>query len=550
MLSVMELFIIIALHLLMMVQSSEGPNMKVSPDVVRESKSVHLNCESPADVTVIQCYFYANGEKYKDIKLSPSCDLSLTGAEVLLWTGLKSPVSLDIACYYTTDVSGVLKPSDHSPPVTLTILDDLIKPIISVDDIASTLSISCLIPESDRNDFTCNLYTEDGPLRHRRHSHRTQSGDHCVFFISLSEIFTHKQTVNRHLSCDYSFRTDPEMNLTSPRSDLYTIRGFPQAVLRVSPSVITDTVQMNCLNRESLNMDTCFFTVDGMESNMKESRSCHLSLTESDIIHWSGGQRSSIIITCYYTVFKSQVLLPSPQSEPVTVAVWKLFKAVLTASSSVITDTDTVQIDCKNRDNLKMDTCFFIIDRSRMQEERSCQLSLTGYDIIHGSGGQRSSVSITCFYSGQSHGFESSPHSDPVTVTVQKMWIKILSGAVCSVFVLTGLICLWRCVCKNRKKRQGPAVETCVSGPEESFSMITSVPDTSHQRGLKHPQSLQDSKSGPLLITLFKPTDDLDNTQQKMGFTEDNENVYHMYCTIQDNDVNVDDGDQHYSMAF
>ncbi|KAA0707441.1 hypothetical protein E1301_Tti021537 [Triplophysa tibetana] len=67
-----------------------------------------------------------------------------------------------------------------------------------------------------------------------------------------------------------------------------------------------------------------------------------------------------------------------------------------------------------------MDSCFFIIDRSRMQEERSCQLSLTGYDIIHWSGGQRSSVIITCFYSGQSHGFESSPHSDPVTVTVQR----------------------------------------------------------------------------------------------------------------------------------
>ncbi|KAA0707439.1 hypothetical protein E1301_Tti021535 [Triplophysa tibetana] len=422
MLSVMELFIIVALHLLMTVQSSEAPNMKVSPDVLRESNSVHLNCESPADVTVFQCHFYANGEKYKDIKLSSSCDLSLTGAEVLLWTGLKSPVSLHINCYYTVNMNGMSKPSDHSPPVTLTILDALIKPIMTVDDSASMISISCEIRMSVRTDVTCNLYTEDGPLRHRRHSQRTQSGEHhCLFYISLSEIFTHKQTVNRHLSCDYSVRTDPEMNLISPRSDLFTIRGFPQAVLRVSSSVIrhTDTVQMNCMNRENQKMDTCYFTVDGMESNTKESRSCHLSLTESDIIHWSGGQRSTVIITCYYTVFKSQVLVPSPHSDPVTLAVWKLFKAVLTSSSSVITHTDTVQMNCTNRENLKMDSCFFIIDKSRMQEERSCQLSLTGYDIIHWSGGQRSSVIITCFYSGQSHGFESSPHSDPVTVTVQ-----------------------------------------------------------------------------------------------------------------------------------
>ncbi|KAA0707440.1 hypothetical protein E1301_Tti024153 [Triplophysa tibetana] len=198
--------------------------MKVSPDVARESNSVHLNCESPADVTVFQCHFYANGEKYKDIKLSSSCDLNLTGAEVLLWTGLKSPVSLHIGCFYTIDVSGVNKPSDHSPPVTLTILDALIKPIMSVDDSSDQISISCLIPESVRTDVTCNLYTEDGPLTHRRHSQRTQSGEHhCLFYISLSEIFTHKQTVNKHLSCDYSVRTDPEMNLISPRSDLFTI---------------------------------------------------------------------------------------------------------------------------------------------------------------------------------------------------------------------------------------------------------------------------------------------------------------------------------------
>ncbi|KAI7795237.1 hypothetical protein IRJ41_012475 [Triplophysa rosa] len=223
----MELFVIIALQLLMEAQSYKAPHMKVSPDVVREPNSVHLTCESPADVTVIQCYFYANGNKEKDIKISPSCHLSLTGAEVLSWTGVKSPVSLDIGCYYTTDVRGIHKPSPHSPPATLTILNALIKPIMSVDDSSDLLSIMCGIPASVRTDFICNLYTEDGPLTHRSHSQRSQSGEHhCVFYINSSEIFTHKQTVNgRQLSCDYSVKRDREMKLTSPRSDLYTIRG-------------------------------------------------------------------------------------------------------------------------------------------------------------------------------------------------------------------------------------------------------------------------------------------------------------------------------------
>ncbi|KAI7795176.1 hypothetical protein IRJ41_010550 [Triplophysa rosa] len=188
------------------------------------------------------------------------------------------------------------------------------KPTMSVDDRTDPLTISCRIPESVTTDVTCNLYTEDGPLRY-------MSGKHiCQFFINHGEIFPHKQTVSsRQLSCDYSIKTD----LRSPRSDVYTIRGLPQAVLRASSSVITDTdtVQMDCMNRENQKMDTCFFTVDGMESNMKESRSCHLSLTGSDIIHWSGGQRSSVIITCFYSVYESPVLMSSPQSDPVTVTV-------------------------------------------------------------------------------------------------------------------------------------------------------------------------------------------------------------------------------------
>ncbi|XP_065096845.1 uncharacterized protein [Paramisgurnus dabryanus] len=300
------------------------------------------------------------------------------------------------------------------------------KPIISVDDSTNQFTISCEIPLTVKAEFICNLYTEYGPLTHRSYLRRTQNREQlCMFYMSLSEIFKQNQTVNsRQLSCDYSVKTDSEneMNLRSPRSDVLTVRGFPQAKLSVSSSVIMDrdTVQLDCSNSENQKMDECYFIIDGREN--KQSRSCQLSLTRSDISIGSGGQRSSVIITCYYTVYKSQVLMPSPHSDPVTVTVQGYPQAKLSVSSSVIMDRDTVQLDCSNSENQMMDECYFIIDGrgENSKQSRSCQLSLPRSDIGIWSGGQRSSFIITCYYTVyKSQVLMPSPHSDPVTVTVQ-----------------------------------------------------------------------------------------------------------------------------------
>ncbi|KAK9966781.1 hypothetical protein ABG768_003873, partial [Culter alburnus] len=216
----MELFIFIAFLLLMEVQSYKSPAVKVSPEVISESSSVKMNCETPAGVTVKQCHFYSNREKEKNIKVRRSCELDLTGAEVLIWAAVKSPASVNINCFYTIHEHGIDKPSSHSPDATVTVLGSLQKPIISYNDDDVQPIISCEIPLSVRADFNCSLYTEDGRL-HRRVSQKSQSGDHYfMFYLSHSELFTRSE--NSQLSCDYSLNTEPEIR--SPRSDTYTIR--------------------------------------------------------------------------------------------------------------------------------------------------------------------------------------------------------------------------------------------------------------------------------------------------------------------------------------
>jgi len=102
---------------------SGPPAVKVFPDVLSESRSVKMTCETPADVTVKQCRFYRNSEQ-KNIKVSPSCELELTGAEVLRWADVKSPASVDIYCFYIITENSIDKPSSHSPAATVTVLGE------------------------------------------------------------------------------------------------------------------------------------------------------------------------------------------------------------------------------------------------------------------------------------------------------------------------------------------------------------------------------------------------------------------------------------------
>ncbi|KTF82215.1 hypothetical protein cypCar_00049845, partial [Cyprinus carpio] len=140
---------------------------------------------------------------------------------MLEWAGVKSPESIYINCYYSVNEQGINKPSSHSP-ATVTVLDSLEKPFISVSGDDDQLSISCEIPLSVRADFNCSLYTEDDVLLYQHVSQWNQSGKNlCMFYVSRSELLT-RSVNSRQLFCVYSLKTEPEIR--SPRSDTYTFR--------------------------------------------------------------------------------------------------------------------------------------------------------------------------------------------------------------------------------------------------------------------------------------------------------------------------------------
>nr|XP_055040678.1 uncharacterized protein LOC129427913 isoform X2 [Misgurnus anguillicaudatus] len=302
-------------------------------------------------------------------------------------------------------------------------------------------------------------------------------------------------------------------------------------------------------------MDECYFTIDGRESKL--SRSCQLSLTGSDIIEWSGGQKSSFIITCFYTVYKSQNLMSSSRSDPVTVQI--------STSSTTTTTTTTVMTTYFPAEAVTSTTKTKAVSTSTTPVGTTTTV-MTTFSTSSTTATTTTTVMIT-----------SVPLTTDISGTTPEdkdteMWQIIWWSAVaCSVIVLTGLICLCKFACKKRSKRQRTAGDSRASEHANIYSLITSVPDTSkptdskpglsdtyslkttfQPSGLKQPQSHQQSKpeTYSLITSTSQPSDVLVNTQHKKGPTAENENVYHVYCTIPDKPVRAVAKHQIYSLAI
>ncbi|KAL1266008.1 hypothetical protein QQF64_004035 [Cirrhinus molitorella] len=159
-------------------------------------------------------------------------------------------------------------------------------------------------------------------------------------------------------------------------------------------------------------------------------------------------------------------------------------------------------------------------------------------------------------------------HTEGPSISQYKdTWFIVLVSTGVAV-ILFGLICLCRFTCKKRRKLNktrpiksevtSQGTGTSCSEPADTYSLITSVPASSFQPisgGLEHPESHQDSTADPrdtrCVITsinpVYQPSDVLIN-KQKQGNTEENENVYHLYCTIPDKPVHSSTEDHVYSL--
>ncbi|XP_076125347.1 uncharacterized protein LOC143104899 [Alosa pseudoharengus] len=199
------------------------PHLKISPAVLRESSTVQMTCEVPQSQSASLCLFYLDGIEAAPYS-HPSCQMSLSGVQILQWTRQSSPLEAKVGCNYL--IEGERTPSDHSDYVSLTVLDRLQKPNIKVLH-DGFISIVCDIPKHFGEATDCQLYTGDKHQFYlKTKTSKSASGDQsCQFTVNKDDLFRRLQSMrSRGVSCDYTVNTEPPS--LSPRSDPYNFKGL------------------------------------------------------------------------------------------------------------------------------------------------------------------------------------------------------------------------------------------------------------------------------------------------------------------------------------
>ncbi|KAA0707438.1 hypothetical protein E1301_Tti021534 [Triplophysa tibetana] len=121
--SEMSLFILITLQLFLEVKTEGLPQAKLTvfPASVSDGK-MRLVCEGFDNRTVSECFFYPSGQENFTTP-SVSCELSLTGSELITWSGDEESSYVNTVCYYTVSGLGKYITSAHSDEVSVKVRD-------------------------------------------------------------------------------------------------------------------------------------------------------------------------------------------------------------------------------------------------------------------------------------------------------------------------------------------------------------------------------------------------------------------------------------------
>ncbi|XP_073773095.1 uncharacterized protein isoform X2 [Danio rerio] len=178
--------------------------------------------------------------------------------------------------------------------------------------------------------------------------------------------------------------------------------------------------------------DAILVNRDSRWSSSEEKHLCTFNPSLGDLLKRSVKSRK---LSCDYSL-KTEPDIRSPHSD--THIIRGLPQARLSASASVLQETDTVELSCGNTEELKMEMCVFYINGGERNSNLNsgCQLSLIASQISVLSEDKSSSVTITCFYTAMKEQIiVPSPHSDPVTITVQSKFCSLVTRCMCIVII-------------------------------------------------------------------------------------------------------------------
>ncbi|XP_036956389.1 uncharacterized protein LOC119020812 isoform X2 [Acanthopagrus latus] len=190
----------------------------------------------------------------------------------------------------------------------------------------------------------------------------------------------------------------------------------PKLTATQAEITLTDSVTLNCEAPSSVSVSRCHFYIG---SNVRIF-SCQKTLVATELLQISN-QRSpaDVKVRCFYTVKYEDSDSPSPHSDTTSISVRTLLPPKLTVNPVVISETDSVTLDCQTPPSVHVLQCLIYMIKGEGKENiesSSCLRKVTGTELLlTTSQSSPAEFKVRCFYTVSG---SPSPHSDTSTITI------------------------------------------------------------------------------------------------------------------------------------
>ncbi|XP_050930318.1 uncharacterized protein LOC108886548 isoform X6 [Lates calcarifer] len=242
-----------------------------------------------------------------------------------------------------------------------------------------------------------------------------------------------------NMTCYYSVNLG-EFSYTSPHSDIssITINIPPPPKLTVNPPVIaeTDSVTLNCQTPSSVSVSQCYFyTLSGGTKVF----SCLKTLTGTELLNMANQSSPAVVkVKCSYAVKLGEKTPQSPYSDISSITINTVLPPKLTVTPPVITETDSVTLNCQTPSSVSVSQCYFYTLSEKAFRDFPCVKTLTGTELLlmaHQS--SPADVEITCYYTVKlGEKTSQSPPSNISSITINNI-VETVSTTVQSMSTLT-----------------------------------------------------------------------------------------------------------------
>ncbi|XP_050923059.1 serine-rich adhesin for platelets isoform X4 [Lates calcarifer] len=389
------------------------PKLTVNPPVITETDSVTLNCQTPSSVSVSQCYIYT--VKEQTAKVFP-CVKTLTGTELLNMARQSSPAVVELTCYYTAEHRGGQYQSLQSNMSSITIQPPPPKLTVNPPVITETdsVTLNCQTPSSV-SVSQCYFYTLSGGTKVFS-CLKTLTGTELLNMANQSSPAVVK------VKCSYAVKLG-EKTPQSPYSDIssITINTVLPPKLTVTPPVITETdsVTLNCQTPSSVSVSQCYLNIGG--TNQVQTFPCVKTLTGTELLNMANQSSPAVVkVKCSYAVKLGEKTPQSPYSDISSITINTVLPPKLTVTPPVITETDSVTLNCQTPSSVSVSQCYLNIGGTNQVQTFPCVKTLTGTELLNmANQSSPAVVKVKCSYAVKlGEKTPQSPYSDISSITI------------------------------------------------------------------------------------------------------------------------------------